>query len=52
MSEERDNKSVNSKLVAEGDPLPTFLKKYNNEVGKEAHEPAQDPSPRWIVKRR
>ena len=23
---------------AEGDPVPTFLKLYNNEVGKEAHE--------------
>jgi len=37
--------------LAEGDPLPIFLKSfYNNEVGKEAPEAVQDPSPRWIVR--
>ncbi len=26
------------KICAEGDPVPAFLKEYNHEVGKEAHE--------------
>jgi len=34
----RNRPGLTSKLVAECDPVPTFLKLYNNEVGKEAHE--------------
>jgi len=35
--------------VAESDPVPTFLKRYNNEVGRRRTKPV-DPSPRWIVR--
>ncbi len=39
------SQSLNSKLVAKGDPVPTFLQFfYNNEVGKEAPEPEEDPA--------
>ncbi len=38
---------------AKGDPVPTFLQFfYNNEVGRRRLKPVEDPSPRWIVKRR
>jgi len=36
--------------IAECDPVPTFLKEYNNEVGRRRTKPAQAPSPRWIVR--
>ncbi len=47
-----DHQGIFCAKFSEGRPRPDFPFKYNNEFGVWRTEPAEDPSPRWIVRGR